>query len=385
MLHTSTPAAIQKNTAQGDFFTKTPLIQLKNVVKTYANGMQEFTALNGINEIFYDGEYIGIIGKSGAGKTTLVNMLSGVDQLTSGEVIINDISIHKLNESKMALWRGKNMGVVFQFFQLLPMLNLLDNIMLPMDFCHLYHPRKSFERAMYLLELVELEEHAYKLPSTISGGQQQRLAIARALANDPPIIVGDEPTGSLDSNTAETVFKVFDELVRQGKTIILVSHDPSLTHRVTRTVLMADGEIINEYIARTFPLLSHRQMLKATHNVLTEEFQPGEIIFAQDTPVEYFSIVTHGEIEVSYQIKKGYTITLTNLKPGDCYGDIEMICGGNARITLRTGNEPVRSIKLDRQAFNEILLSSEPTRDHLTQLAQEKLVRFSTSTQKRDN
>jgi len=225
-----------------------PLIQLHQLVKVYETSAGEFPALRGINAQVHRGEFLGIIGKSGAGKSTLLNMITGVDHLTSGEVIVGEnggaVSIHRLGENDLALWRGRTMGVVYQSFQLLPMLTLLENIMLPMDLCGLYRRSESRERALELLRTVELEEHATKLPNFISGGQQQRVAIARALANDPPILVADEPTGSLDSVTADHVFEVFERLVEKGKTIIMVTHDNSLAPRFSRHLYLRDGEIV---------------------------------------------------------------------------------------------------------------------------------------------
>jgi len=225
-----------------------PLIQLQQVTKVYESAAGDFPALRGISADIYPGEFLGVIGKSGAGKSTLMNMITGVDHLTSGEVIIHHdhqaVSIHNLSEDALALWRGRSVGVVYQSFQLLPMLTLVDNITLPMDFCGLYNRTESRARAMELLRMVELEEHAYKLPNYISGGQQQRVAIARALANDPPILIADEPTGSLDSVTADHVFEVFERLISAGKTIIMVTHDNSLAPRFSRHLLIQDGEII---------------------------------------------------------------------------------------------------------------------------------------------
>ena len=219
------------------------LIRLRDVVKVYPSPSGEFLALKGISLDVYPGEFLAIIGKSGAGKTTLVNMLCGVDHLTSGEVWLDGTAVHRMNEGQLALWRGRNLGVVYQSFHLLPGLSLLDNILLPIDFCGLYKPRQSQERAMELLREVGLEEHARKLPAQISGGQQQRVAIARALANDPPVIVADEPTGRLDSLTAEVIFEIFQSLVRRGKTIVMVTHDHNLVQRVTRAIRIRDGEI----------------------------------------------------------------------------------------------------------------------------------------------
>lgn len=221
------------------------LITLKNVVKVYPVAAGDFMALKSINIEIYRGEFLGIIGKSGAGKSTLLNMITGVDEITSGEVIVDGVSVHDLNESKMALWRGRNLGIVFQSFQLLPMLSLLGNVMLPMDFCGLYKPRQSREKALHLLRQMEVEEHARKKPSLVSGGQQQRVAIARALANDPPVLIADEPTGSLDSATADTIFRVFEGLIEQGKTIVMVTHDRSLQDRFSRVLHITDGELVN--------------------------------------------------------------------------------------------------------------------------------------------
>jgi putative ABC transport system ATP-binding protein len=239
----SVPDPNQKNQA-GQF----SLIQMQDVVKVYSTAAGDFSALKGINLQVDSGEFVGIVGKSGAGKSTLLNMITGVDDLTSGEVIVNTngsaVSIHNMSEDAIASWRGYNLGVVYQSFQLLPMLTLIENIMLPMDLCGSFKPKQSRERAIDLLRLVEIEDHANKLPTQISGGQQQRVAIARALANDPQILVADEPTGSLDSVTADHIFDVFEHLVRdQGKTIIMVTHDESLKPRFTRTLGIVDGEL----------------------------------------------------------------------------------------------------------------------------------------------
>ena len=228
-----------------------PIIELRDVTKIYSTEAGEFPALRGVNLSVQPGEFLGIVGKSGAGKSTLLNMVNGVDHLTSGAVTVrvgaDGVAVHRLSESDLALWRGRTMGIVYQSFQLLPMLTLIDNVVLPMDLCGLYKPRESRERALELLRLVEVEEHANKLPTQISGGQQQRVAIARALVNDPPLLIADEPTGSLDSITADHIFDVFEHLVTdQGKTIIMVTHDNSLAPRFSRHLTLADGEIVSE-------------------------------------------------------------------------------------------------------------------------------------------
>jgi len=226
-----------------------PIIELSDVTKVYVTPAGDFPALKGISLTVQPGEFLGIIGKSGAGKSTLLNMITGVDHITSGNVVVRangqETAIHNLSEDDLALWRGRTMGVVYQSFQLLPMLNLLENVMLPMDLCGLYRPRRSRQRARELLEMVELGEHIHKPPTFISGGQQQRVAIARALANDPPILVADEPTGSLDSVTAEHIFELFQNLVEeQGKTIVMVTHEKSLVPRFTKHLEISDGELV---------------------------------------------------------------------------------------------------------------------------------------------
>jgi putative ABC transport system ATP-binding protein len=223
-----------------------PIISVKTLVKTYQTGAASYDALRSLNFTVSANEYVGIIGKSGAGKTTLINMLSGVDQITAGEVYVNGTAVHELKDDNLALWRGLNLGVIYQSFHLLPMLSLRDNITLAMDFCGTYQYGKSEKWAMELLESVELEKHAHKLPAHISGGEKQRVAIARALVNDPAVILADEPTGRLDSATSETIFQIFDDLLARGKTIVMVSHDRTLAARVDRVINLEDGLITTE-------------------------------------------------------------------------------------------------------------------------------------------
>lgn len=220
------------------------LIRLVNVVKTFQSEAGIFHALRGINLDIAQAQFVSIMGKSGSGKSTLINMLTGIDRPTSGEIFIADTAVHRLSDSDTARWRGETVGVVFQFFQLLPTLSLLENVRLPMDFCDLFPRPERTERAMALLELVGLADDARKKPSQLSGGQQQRAAIARALANDPPIVATDEPTGNLDSTTANQIIELFEKLVEQGKTVIMVTHDPEVAQRAVRRIQIADGQII---------------------------------------------------------------------------------------------------------------------------------------------
>ncbi|MDT8304414.1 MAG: ABC transporter ATP-binding protein [Anaerolineae bacterium] len=224
----------------------TTMIDLRNVSKAYQTPAGPFWALKGIDLQVAPGEFISVVGKSGSGKSTLINMFTGIDHPSGGEAIVAQTRIGELNEEQMAMWRGRNLGIIFQFFQLLPALTIVENVMLPMDLSGVYAEAERAERAMHLLELVEMADDAHKFPSAVSGGQQQKAAIARALANDPPVLVADEPTGNLDSRAADGVFGLFESLVAQGKTILMVTHDDEMAARVPRTVTLADGLIVDE-------------------------------------------------------------------------------------------------------------------------------------------
>ena len=222
------------------------IVRIKDVVKTFKVGDGEVTILKGISFDVKPGEFVSIVGPSGNGKSTLLNMITGIDRPSDGEVIVTGREVHKMSENKLASWRGEHVGIIFQFFQMLPALSLLQNVILPMDFANKYSPKERRERAMHLLETVSLADQAEKLPSMVSGGQQQRAAIARALANDPPLLVADEPTGNLDTRTASDVFDLFSQLVSQGKTMIMVTHDKELAKRVPRVVEITNGKITRD-------------------------------------------------------------------------------------------------------------------------------------------
>lgn len=228
---------------------QSPIIQVNNVVKNFKVGDSNVTILKGISFEVNRGEFVSIVGPSGNGKSTLLNMITGIDRPSSGEIMVTGQAVHRLSENQLAGWRGENVGIIFQFFQMLPALSLVQNVILPMDFAKKYTPKERKDRAMHLLELVGLADQAEKLPSMVSGGQQQRAAIARALANDPPLLVGDEPTGNLDARTAGEVFDLFSQLVEQGKTMIMVTHDKELAQRVPRRIEITNGRITcDEYL-----------------------------------------------------------------------------------------------------------------------------------------
>jgi putative ABC transport system ATP-binding protein len=222
------------------------MVQVKDVVKSFRVGGGEITILKGISFDVKKGEFVSIVGPSGNGKSTLLNMITGIDRPTAGEVIVTGREVHKMSENELAAWRGENVGIIFQFFQMLPALSLLQNVILPMDFAGKHHTRERRERAMHLLETVGLADQVHKLPSMVSGGEQQRAAIARALATDPPLLVADEPTGNLDTRNASGIFDLFSDLVIQGKTLVIVTHDKELARRVPRVVEIVDGRITRD-------------------------------------------------------------------------------------------------------------------------------------------
>jgi len=224
------------------------MIDLRGLTKIYQTPIGPFPALRGIDLQIPAGEFIAVVGKSGSGKSTLINMFTGIDHPTDGEILVAGTRVRELSEGQVAEWRGRTMGIVFQFFQLLPMLTLAENVMLPMDLARLYTPSERYDRAYHLLEQVGLAEDGHKFPAAVSGGQQQRAAIARALANDPAIVVADEPTGNLDSQAAEAIFTLFEASVAAGKTIVMVTHDDELAERAPRTVVLADGLIVDEIV-----------------------------------------------------------------------------------------------------------------------------------------
>lgn len=346
------------------------LIDLQNIDKFYNTAVGDFPALKNVNLQINEGEFVSIIGKSGSGKSTLLNMITGIDRPTTGEVWVNGTAVHELNENQLAGWRGTNLGIIFQFFQLLPALSIIQNVILPMDLSGKYTPRERRERAQYLLELVGLADHQNKLPSMVSGGQQQRAAMARALANDPPIVIADEPTGNLDSKTAETVFKLFNELVAQGKTVIIVTHDSSLARRAHRTALITDGEIVNEYVAKALPTLTHDQLLAATHKVKPRQYQPGAMILTEGKDNDKFYIVSKGTVEVVLPRPNQSDVVILQLGPGKYFGEIAFFHGQKSRASVRAAeSNPVEVLAISYDQLNELLSQSEVTREALGQAA----------------
>jgi ABC-type lipoprotein export system ATPase subunit len=352
---------------------ETPAIVLRNVDKVYENAAGKFVALKSVNLQLNYGQFISIVGKSGCGKSTLLNMITGIDHPTAGEVLIGNEHIYKMSESQRALWRGRNMGVVFQFFQLLPTLTLLDNTMLPMDYCNLYPFYERPERAMELLKMVGLEDQAHKLPAAVSSGQQQSAAIARALATDPSIILADEPTGNLDSRSADNILHLFENLAKQGKTVLIVTHDPSITQRTDQTIILSDGEIIDQTVARALPFLSHPQMLAATKKAQKQKIAPGLMILKQGESVEHFFMIVSGEVEIVATNEKGKEMRLARLGHGQFFGEVELTQGGHSIAHVQSADYGAELALLPKELFYELIDGSPLTRHAIHEIAATRL------------
>ena len=221
-------------------------IRFKQISKSFESAAGRFDALKSIDLTIGQGEYLAVVGKSGSGKSTLLNMLTGIDHPSQGTVTINSTEVHALNESRLAKWRGENIGIVFQFFQLIPTLTILENLQLAMDFVDIIPKRDRKKRAESLLGQVDISEQANKFPSALSGGEQQRAAIARALANDPPVVVADEPTGNLDSKTTTDILELFAQLVAKGKTVVVVTHEDVSDYEYDRVITLNDGFVVSD-------------------------------------------------------------------------------------------------------------------------------------------
>ena len=350
------------------------VIDLRGVVKRFVNAAGEFTILKGIDLTIDRGEFVSIVGKSGSGKSTLLNMVTGIDHPSEGQVIVNGMDIYTgITESQRSKWRGRNLGIVFQFFQLLPMLTLLENVMLPMDYADMYDFDERPERAMELLTLVGLEKFAHKLPILVSTGQQQLAAIARAMACDPPLLVADEPTGNLDTRSADQIIQLFEGFVAQGKTVVMVTHDPSLTSRTHRNIIISDGEMIDETVSKSLPQLRHRHMLEFSKIAEERFYQPGETIISRDQPVDYFFMIRKGQVEVVLMDKKKQEYVVSNMGKGEFFGEMELLHGGKSIANVRASSQPVEVVIIPRADFMRVLNESPITAEAIGKIVQKRL------------
>ncbi len=351
------------------------MIDMHGIVKTFKNAAGEFVVLKGIDLTINRGEFVSIVGKSGSGKSTLLNMITGIDHPTSGKMVIGGTDIYTgVTESQRSRWRGRNLGIVFQFFQLLPMLTLVENVMLAMDFADMYDFDERPARAMELLKMVGLEKFANKLPTLVSTGQQQLAAIARALACDPPLLVADEPTGNLDTKSANAIIDLFEQLTQNGKTVVMVTHDPSLTSRTTRNIIIVDGELVDETVARCLPRLRHRHLLEFTKLVEERIYPANETIIARNTPVEHFFMIRKGEVEVVLKDPRNSEVVISSLRPGEFFGEIELMGGGLSIANVRAASDgPVELLVVHREDFTRVIEQSPITAEAIEKIVQQRL------------
>jgi ABC-type lipoprotein export system ATPase subunit len=290
-------------------------------------------------------------------------------------MVIDGTDIYtKVTESQRSKWRGRNLGIVFQFFQLMPMLTLLENVMLPMDYAEMYDFDERPRRAMRMLEMVGLEEFANKLPLLVSTGQQQLAAIARALACDPPLLVADEPTGNLDTKSANIIIDLFEEFAQGGKTVVMVTHDPSLTSRTTRNIIIADGELINETVAKSLPGLRHRHMMEFSKIAETQTHPAKTTIISRDEHVENFFMIHKGEVEVVLQDRKQNETIISRLGAGEFFGEIELMRGGKSIANVRASEKgPVELLTIKREDFKRVMDQSPITAEAVGRIVQERV------------
>ena len=363
-----------EKTMNGTDEANVPVISLHHVKKIFKTEAGPFTALKDVSIDFNQGEFIGVTGKSGSGKSTLINMITGIDHPTDGEIRVGSIVLNQLNESEMARWRGKNLGIVFQFYQLLPMLSVFENVLLPMDLSEVIPFEEREDRAMHLLETVGMESFADKMPSELSGGQQQTVAVARAMANNPPIVIADEPTGNLDTRTAERVFQLFESMKEEGKTVIMITHDPSLANRTSRQVVISDGEVIHPLLHRHMRTMAHPLLLKGTHAMQSITLQPGQPLLKPGDTVEDLYFVENGSLSVWVENHKGQRKEAARFTAGDVFGEIELINSLPAQAEIiPTNGTAVQLQKLSRAVFQEMLEKDALTKKNFVKLADIRL------------
>ena len=291
-----------------------------------------------------------------------------------GKVYVDGSPIHNLNENSIAKFRGKKMGIVFQFFQLLPNLTAIENIMLPMDFTDTYDKGAREKKALEILESVDIADQAYKMPAMLSGGQQQRVAIARALANDPPILFADEPTGNLDSKTSEKICSLFEDLVKRNKTVMMVTHDEDQARRVNRSLVISDGEIIEEFLSTTFPTLTESELIWMTKRLKRKGYRGGQVILKRDTPVDSLYLVTKGKVEIVLHVDGMAEMVVAEFCCGQYFGEIELLRNSDSVATARAVlGEDVEIATLPKSDFLSILNRSSETKKQVDKVAKTRL------------
>jgi ABC-type lipoprotein export system ATPase subunit len=352
------------------------VISARSLVKTYVVGDHQVKALRGVNIEVPKGEFLAVTGPSGSGKSTFMHIVGCLDKPTSGHYFLDGQDVSTMSKNELAAVRNKKIGFVFQGFNLLSRTSALDNVELPL----LYggSTLKTSERhrlAKDMLAAVGLGDRFSHHPNQLSGGQQQRVAIARALANDPPVLIADEPTGNLDSKTANAVFQLFASLVANGKTVVMVTHDSDLAKRVDRAVIVADGAIVNEYVAKALSTLTMDQLALVTRQLEARTFTPGAPIICQGEPADQFYIITKGQVEILLNQPAGHAISVATMGAGQYFGEIGLLRGGARTATVRASGEAnVEVVALDRAEFSSLIADSEATKVAIDRVAQQRFV-----------
>lgn len=349
------------------------VIKIEGVTKLYKMGAETIHALRGVDLEIRRNEYLAIMGPSGSGKSTLMNMLGCLDTPTDGRYDFNGKNVAHMVDDELAEIRNREIGFVFQTFNLLPRSDALHNVELPLIYAGL-RPHDRRERAKAALQNVGLGDRMHHKPNELSGGQRQRVAIARALVNHPSILLADEPTGNLDSRSADTIIQLFDQLVAEGKTVVMVTHDPSLTERTTRNIIISDGELVSEAVACALPLLSHRQMLEVTRKAQRLTFPPGISILGRDQHVDQFYMIERGVVEIVLQGRDREDVIVTRMAAGEFFGEVELLRGGKSIAAVRAAPVgPVELLTLKRDEFKQLLDTSPLTGDALGRIVQTRL------------
>lgn len=345
-------------------------IEIRDLRKTYCTPAGEFEVLKGIDIEFAAGKFVAVIGKSGSGKSTFINMLSGIDRPTAGTVRIGEHQVHTLNENQMARWRGRHLGIVFQFFQLLPTLTVVENVMLPMQINHIGTVAAQEARARELLEQMGVGKQADKLPAALSGGQQQRVAIARSLINDPQLIIADEPTGNLDTKTAEEIFQVFKSLTRAGKTILMVTHDDDFARRVDRTIIISDGKVVDECLVKALRQLNKELILDIEQTIQPLEYRRGDTIVRQGEQSDKFYIVVNGTLDVLIDKPGGGQMIADRRQAGQYFGAMELLGQTRRSASVVAADDAVRLLEINEPLFDRLMDSSRTFRHELESIVE---------------
>lgn len=356
---------LNRNTAEAENIS---YVEIRNLRKVYNTPTGEYIALQDLSVKIDSGMFVAVVGRSGSGKSTFINSITGIDRPTSGEIYVDNVAIHKLSELQITRWRGKRVGLVFQFFQLLPTLTLVENVMLPMELVNSYPMQKRQKRAMELLDMVGLADHAHKLPSATSGGQQQRTAIARSLANDPAIIVCDEPTGNLDSRTAQSMLQLFQNLRDEGKTIVMVTHDEELAHQADHVFLLDNGLLVNEYLSGVFDELTENQFSEFIKHAHITEYLPGSTVVQQGDIGDEFYVILDGTVDVFLK-RRERDILVARKNQGQYFGEAAMLGENRTRTaTVRAGTDGAKLASINLMTFQGLMQDSQAFSERMEQL-----------------